>query len=63
VIERGWGGQREPGQVAQIKTSPETSPIHYAGTLAQRQAQAKYGADGVERRQQIARALALRAGW
>jgi hypothetical protein len=38
-------------------------PIHYAGTLAQRQAQAKYGADGVERRQQIARALALRAGW
>jgi HK97 family phage prohead protease len=59
VIERGWDGQRKLGQVAQIKTPPE----NYAGTLAQRQAQAEYGADGVERRRRIARALALRAGW
>jgi phage head maturation protease len=62
VIERGWGGQRESGQVAQIKTSPETSPIHYAGTLSQRQAQAEYSADGVERRRRIARALRLQMG-
>jgi HK97 family phage prohead protease len=63
VIERGWGGQREPGRVAQIKTPPEKSPIHYAGTLEQRMAQAEYGPDAVERRRRIARALALRAGW
>jgi HK97 family phage prohead protease len=64
VIERGWEGQREPGQVVQIiKAPPEKSPLHYAGTLAQRRAQAEYGADSVERRKRIARALQLRAGW
>jgi HK97 family phage prohead protease len=63
VIERGWGGQWKPGQVAHVKAPPEKSPLNYAGTLAQRQAQAEYGADSVERRQRIARALALRAGW
>jgi HK97 family phage prohead protease len=61
VIERGWGGQRKPGRVAQVKAPPEKTP--YAGTLSQRQSQAQYSADGVERRRRIARALALRAGW
>jgi hypothetical protein len=44
-------------------TPPEKTPLHYAGTLAQRHAQAEYSADSVERRRRIARALQLRAGW
>jgi hypothetical protein len=59
IVERGWGGQRKSGQVAQIKV-PEKTPLHYAGTLAQRQSQAQYSA---ERRKRVARALQLRAGW
>jgi hypothetical protein len=65
VIERGWGGQHQSVQVAPFEsnTPPKKSPTHYAGTLADRQSQAQYGADSVERRRRIARALALRAGW
>jgi HK97 family phage prohead protease len=54
---------KSPGPTGSPATPPENSPIHYAGTLAQRQAQVEYSAESVERRRRIARALALRAGW
>jgi hypothetical protein len=43
-------------------TPPEKTHLHYAGTLAQRMAQAEYSAESVERRR-IAWALQLGAGW
>jgi HK97 family phage prohead protease len=57
IIGKSLGTARSPA------APPEKSPLHYPGTLAQRQSQAEYGADAVERRRRIARALQLRAGW
>jgi hypothetical protein len=44
-------------------TPSENSPLHYAGTPAQRRAQAEYSADSVERRRRVARTMQLRTGW